>query len=174
MQQRLVLVVGVLAIAVLLAAIIAGPLIPQVLAGLRSESKAASSEPVRLSATVNITGEGTREEDLMLFVPGGFGKLVPGHKRLVIESVAVNAFVPRGQGIALVSLLSTLNGAQGGFPLTLQHQSSGQNTDSLSGTYPIRLYADPGTKVRVLVSRGAAAGAAVITITASGYLVDLT
>lgn len=155
---------------VLLAAVIAGPLIPQALAGLTRESRIDSPQPVNLSATVNITGEGTREEDLTLFVPGGFGKLVPGNKRLVIESVAVNAFVPRGQGIALVSVLSTLNGAPGSFPLTLQHQSSGINNDSLSGTYPIRLYADPGTKVRVLVSRGTAAGTAVVTISASGHL----
>ena len=172
MRTRVVLAAVIAATAALLSAILAGPLIPIVRASLSRDTAKDALQPVRLSATISISGEGTREQDMLLFLPGGFGNLVPAGKLLVIESVAVNAFVPRGQGIALVSLLTTLNGAAGGFPLMLEYQSSGTAIDSLSGTYPVRLYADPSTKVRALVSRGAAAGSAVVTVSASGYLRD--
>ncbi len=108
---------------------------------------------------------GTRDDVATFTVPAG--------KRLVIEHFSALAQGPQGQRyLAWVS--TTLNGVTpvGNF-LVFTQQTTNVSGDTYTATQPMRVYADPGTTVRVTFSRGFDdTGGATFDANISGYFVD--
>ena len=101
--------------------------------------------------------------------------VVPAHKRLVIEMVTGEVFVPTNQDVR-VSLVTTLGGNAGPnhkLIFATRSFSSGAQ-DVLSATLPVRFYADANTAVLLDVQRSSVVGSSgTAEITFSGYLVNI-
>jgi hypothetical protein len=106
-----------------------------------------------------------------------FSYAVPAGKRLVIEFVSVNATIGEGE-----KMHAFIRG--GGFtdaihPIIMNFQVTVASRDLFAGAQLMRMYAEPGTTVEILVSRrdaadtGAVGGNAFIETSISGYLVDV-
>jgi hypothetical protein len=98
--------------------------------------------------------------------------------RLVIEQVTWRVRVPTGE-TATVSLVTTAGGtlAEHSFQ-TARQSKNGPGQDEFVASHPVRLYADPGTPVRMFVRRQGPDGTAVggpgsARLTISGYSVPL-
>lgn len=97
--------------------------------------------------------------------------VVPSDRALAIETITARTFVPIGQRAVV---LSTVPGSGVAHYISLHHQGtfvSGQS-DALSGTHPVRLYAGPGTSLRFIVSRNDNIGSGIFQVSVSGHLVD--
>ena len=99
---------------------------------------------------------------------------VPAGKRLVIEFISVSAQVPPGQHLELATV-QTLAGGHGAAHQLLIHAQPDAviGDDIYRAVQELRLYADPGTSVQVLVRRNSGLGEATFGVTISGYLVNL-
>ena len=107
-----------------------------------------------------------------------FTYTVPLGKRLVIEFVSVNATI--GKGEKMHSFIRGGNGfSDAVHPITMNFQVTVANRDIFVGAQQMRMYAEPGTTVEILVSRrdaadtGAVSPNAVMETSISGYLVDV-
>lgn len=112
--------------------------------------------------------------------PGTNGSLitiatVPVGKRLVIEFLSASAQMPPGQHL-VVCQINTIAPPFGGLTheLLINEQPNFVNGDALfRASQQVRLYADPGSNVRALMTRDSSAGQALFLATLSGYLVDV-
>ena len=99
---------------------------------------------------------------------------VPAGKRLVIEFISVSAQVPPGQHLELAQVL-TNQGSGGIFhDLLIHEQPDAVIGDALfRAVHDLRLYANGGTQVQLVVRRSSGLGLATFGVSISGYLVDL-
>jgi hypothetical protein len=100
---------------------------------------------------------------------------VPAGKRLVIEFLSALAQMPAGQSLVGCQI-NTIAPPFGGVTheLLINEQPAFVNGDALwRASQHLRLYADPGSSVRMLVTRDSSAGQALFLATVSGYLVDV-
>jgi hypothetical protein len=99
---------------------------------------------------------------------------VPAGKRLVIEYVSGEAFVPTGQK-AVFSVITTIGGASTGMRHYLHTDAMGSfgAPDYFRAGQVVRLYADPGTGVMLRADRDAATGDALARMSISGYFVNV-
>src|SRR5262245_13197862 len=100
---------------------------------------------------------------------------VPAHKRLVIETITVQAFVPAGQKL-LAQINMTGGGvfAQHNIILTPQGSFNFDLQDYFAATESVRLYADEGSAVPFNVTRSSSDGQFWGgQYTVSGYYVDV-
>ncbi|MGB8910102.1 MAG: hypothetical protein WCC84_15260 [Candidatus Cybelea sp.] len=98
---------------------------------------------------------------------------VPSGKRLVIEYVSGEAFLPTGQ-TCLFSVITTIGGASVGTSHYLVSYAMGNfgAPDCFVAGQVVRLFADPGTTVMLRADRDAASGAGIARMSLSGQLVD--
>ena len=99
---------------------------------------------------------------------------VPAGKRLVIEFISVSAQVPPGQHLELAQVL-TNHGSGGVFhDLLIHEQPDAVIGDALfRAVHDLRLYANGGTQIQLLVRRSSGVGLATFGVSISGYLVDI-
>jgi hypothetical protein len=100
---------------------------------------------------------------------------VPAGKRLVIEFLSAVAQMPAGQHL-VVCQINTIAPPFGGLTheLLINQQPAFVNGDALfRASQQVRLYADPGSQVRALMTRDSSQGQALFLATLSGYLVDV-
>ncbi|HTG95631.1 MAG TPA: hypothetical protein VL866_23725 [Pyrinomonadaceae bacterium] len=107
-----------------------------------------------------------------------FSYLVPLGKRLVIEFASINATIGRGEKLrALIRGGNGLTDADHAIVMSFQVPVAGQ--DIFVGAQQMRMYAEPGTTVTILVNRRDAADTGIVSANAfiqtsiSGYLVDV-
>jgi hypothetical protein len=100
--------------------------------------------------------------------------IVPAHKRLVIEMVTGEIFVPTNQELR-VGMITIADGVRGKHRLIFATRSfSNISQDILSAFLPLRAYADAGTEVLFEIQRSSSTGiSGVAEITMSGYLVNI-
>src|ERR1043166_1558171 len=102
---------------------------------------------------------------------------VPAGKRLVIEEVSVNGYVPTGQSWQLVSLGVDHIGNTLDFDIEVKPRGvahfSGGGRAQFAGSQQVRLYSDPGSTPRFVAQRNTTAGQARLVMTISGYFVDV-
>lgn len=103
---------------------------------------------------------------------------VPLGKRLVIEFASIRANV--GHGEKVQAFVRGGNGFQDAIhPIIMNFQMAVGSHDLFVGAQPMKLYAEPGTTVEVLISRRDAANTGAVSLNAnvdssiSGYLVDV-
>jgi hypothetical protein len=125
-------------------------------------------QPVHFNATVTFPAGAQFANVISPFV-------VPANKRLVIELIAGEIFVPTGQ-LLRVHIITTSNGSIGpnhalNFSTKVPFTGS---QDIYTATLPVRLYADPGTTIHLQVQRDSTTGSSgTAEIAFSGYLVNL-
>jgi hypothetical protein len=97
---------------------------------------------------------------------------VPLGQRLVVEQLSVTGAVDPGQ-VVVAGLSVKVNNIYGsyGIEMTPQGNFPGQG-DRFTGSHRVRLYADPGTQVNLVVIRNGGSGGARFEISLSGYLID--
>jgi hypothetical protein len=101
--------------------------------------------------------------------------VVPANKRLVIELITGEIFVPTGQLIRVhvVTQASGSNLPSHALNFNTKLSFTGSQ-DIYVATLPVRLYADPGTPVLLEVQRDSETGSSgTAEVTFSGYLVNL-
>jgi hypothetical protein len=100
---------------------------------------------------------------------------VPTGKRLIIEYVSGQAFLPTGQK-ALFSVIVSLQGQPTGTSHFLESTAVGAfgGQDCFQCGRLVRLYADPGTIVMLRTDRDSPTGAGNSRMTLSGHLVDVS
>lgn len=102
------------------------------------------------------------------------GPLVPTGKRFVIEYVSAEGLLPTGAKLLRAGVSTKLNGIYGDFhALVPIFTGSGATEDFFAMSHPMRLYADPGTTLHMLVVRNQTGigTAAQVDFKFSGYLV---
>jgi hypothetical protein len=98
---------------------------------------------------------------------------VPAGKRLVIETVTVRSQAAAGQ-VWDVHMFVTTNGVPVAHTLALTVFQTLGDIDIRSATLPVRLYADPGTVIKVFGHRNyGTTGIAGVDTTISGHYVNL-
>jgi hypothetical protein len=99
---------------------------------------------------------------------------VPAGKRLIIEYVSGQAFLPAGQ-TALFSVIVSLQGQPTGTWHYLESTVVGPfgSQDCFQCGRLVRLYADAGTVVMLRTDRNAPTGGGLSRMTLSGHLVDV-
>ena len=107
-----------------------------------------------------------------------FSYSVPLGKRLVIEFVSVSATIGKGEKMhAFIRGGDVFNDAI--HPITMNFQVTVASRDLFAGAQLMKMYAEPGTTVEILVSRrdaadtGAVKPGASFSTSISGYLVDV-
>ena len=107
-----------------------------------------------------------------------FSYTVPPGKRLVIEHASVIADIGRGEKVH--AFVRGGNGFQDAInPFTMTFQVTVGTNDMFVGSQPMKLYAEPGTTIEVLITRRDAANTGAVSPNAnlhssiSGYLVDV-
>jgi hypothetical protein len=114
----------------------------------------------------------------LAMAPGGsatFGFVnIPRGMRLVIQFVSVSGAVPQGQKVN-VTLNTTVNNATASYALqTSQVSSATPGTDSILANQMMLVYADNTGMATVLVNRQAGEGICQMSVSVSGYLVDIS
>jgi hypothetical protein len=95
---------------------------------------------------------------------------VPTGKRLVIEFVTVNTQLPSGQRAVSFQLVP---GGGAAFFLLVNEQPAAVNGDAIfRAAQSLRLYANPGTLVRINLGRSSSLGIGQYQVAVSGYLED--
>ena len=117
------------------------------------------------------------QTSVTLSLPNGTGGQnaafqVPAGKRLVIEYVSGDAFMPTGQK-CLFSIFTSLAGQATGTQHVLETVALGKfgATDQFRTAQVVRLFADPGTTVMLRADRDLATGTATARMSLSGQLV---
>jgi hypothetical protein len=103
---------------------------------------------------------------------GGKGFTVPAGKRLVIESISVHAISRTGQTLE-TRIQPPIGSDFIDFYLSMTPISFGPSGLVWTGTHAVKLYADPGKQVALIINRDTPNGPAQIEWTISGYLVDV-
>ena len=99
---------------------------------------------------------------------------VPAGKRLVIEYVSFRALIPVGQ-VAELEISTVVSGQTGLYllPMTQPSVNTSGGIPRTSVAQQVRLYADPGTKVRFEGMRNSDTGPQAYFYSFSGYLVNV-
>lgn len=106
----------------------------------------------------------------MPIVDGFF--VVPAGKRLVIEYISGQAFLPAGQTLLLsIMCRAQDDGVWHYLPATTIGRFGNEDCFQYGGL--VRLYADPGSAVALQLSRDSLAGAGAGRVSLSGYLVSI-
>lgn len=126
-------------------------------------------QPFQHKATIGIPA-GLLGDDALFAVPAG--------KRLVIEFVSFNVYLPAGQDVTY--LWVQINNpsrpdATFYFPATFQASDfvGGQDVYQFVAASPTRLYADPGSTVELAVRRTSDVGEGLASVSVSGHLVNV-
>lgn len=101
---------------------------------------------------------------------------VPAGKRLVIEEISVRGYAPPGQVWQFAMFSVDHNGNEIDFDV--QVNARGPNPYDagqvqFSGSQQVRLYSDPGSQPSFIAQRNAFTGSARLTMSISGYFVDV-
>ena len=96
---------------------------------------------------------------------------VPSGRLLVIETVSFEVFTPPGQR-AVEDIFIAQDGVDGIFFYAVPLAGTFFGNDIQSGTSSTKLYADPGTTVKVRTTRNIGTGRASAFASISGHLVD--
>jgi hypothetical protein len=96
---------------------------------------------------------------------------VPAGRRLVLEFISAQVDVPVGQRVAL-KISATVGGRDAAHDFVLARVGM-TDRDWFVATHAARLYADPGTTVRVLVLRTSGEGTGNAIVNLVGQLVPL-
>jgi hypothetical protein len=130
----------------------------------------AARQPVVFQATVDFNA-GSNDS--------GAGRAVaftvPAGKRLVIETISGQIFVPTGQQVT-ITVGAQVGGSEAFYflPFDSKLANDPPNNDTYIGTFSVRIYADAGNSVFLDVHRSSSQGDAQFGIvTFSGYLVNL-
>ena len=129
----------------------------------------AARQPVHFNAFVTFPAGSAFANVVSNFV-------VPANKRLVIEAITGEIFVPTGQ-LLRVHVVTTASGSFNpnhvlNFSTKMPFTSS---QDIYTATLPVRLYADPGTTIHLSVQKDSTTGSSgTAEVTFSGYLVNLS
>ena len=102
-----------------------------------------------------------------------FGFTVPAGKRLVIETISAELFVPVGQQVtALIN--TSMNNFQPFVWLPFTYKFTNNSEDGYIATIAVRMYSDPGTTPEVTIFRNSTQGLTTQgAVQCFGYLVDL-
>ncbi len=98
---------------------------------------------------------------------------VPPGKRLVIDYASLFAFLQPGGQSMTVRIVTTVNGSDGFNTLALQRQADYGVLPQFGAAHLVRIYADPGSTVRVSVGRTPFTSTASCTVTLSGHFEDV-
>jgi hypothetical protein len=124
-------------------------------------------QPVQFNATVQFTAGNT-----LATVDSPF--LVPSGKRLVIETITGEIFVPQGQQIRPTLITTAAGNFAPNHTLVFNSKVTFGFQDIYRATLPVRFYADPGTSILLSIHRDSTTGnSGIAEITFSGYLVKL-
>jgi hypothetical protein len=96
---------------------------------------------------------------------------VPAGKEFVIETISSSAFGPTGQ--RFIESVSVQNTTTATYYVPFTYISTAESIDGFNALMPCRAYASPGTSIGMNMGRSAATGTASMSVTVSGYLVDL-
>jgi len=95
---------------------------------------------------------------------------VPPGKRLVIEYASLSAYLqPEGQSM-FVRIVTTVSGGDAFHNLAVQKQEDWGVLKQFGAAHTVKVYADPGSRVRVSVGRTPFGNTANATVTLSGRL----
>lgn len=94
---------------------------------------------------------------------------VPAGHRFVIEYASLSAFLPGGQSM-FIRILTTSSGLNAFHTLDVRRGEDWGVLEQFGAAHLVRIYADPGTTIRVSAGRTPAAGSANCSLTLSGYL----
>lgn len=98
---------------------------------------------------------------------------VPAGKVLVIEFVSLSSVLPTGQKLA-ASIGTTATGSQATYVLpTTTYDSPIDGTDAVRANQVMRVYADGGSIITLMVVRNSAKGVSQVGLAISGHLVDV-
>ena len=100
---------------------------------------------------------------------------VPADKRIVVEYASLRASLPPDQTV-FVNIGTTAAGQSALHPMVISDQGMYGVLHLVGAAQPMRIYADPGTIIRVQFARDPSAGApgsANFFVTLSGYRVDV-
>jgi hypothetical protein len=95
--------------------------------------------------------------------------VVPTGQRFVIEYASLSAYLPDGQTMFL-RVVTTVNGSDAFHTMDVRRGDDWGVLAQFGAAHPVRIYADPGSTIRVSAGRVAATGTANCTLTVSGYL----
>lgn len=98
---------------------------------------------------------------------------VPPGKRLVIDYASLFAFLQPGGQSMTVRIVTTVNGSDGFNTLALQRQADYGVLPQFGAAHLVRIYADPGSTVRVSVGRTPFTSTASCAVTLSGHFEDV-
>jgi hypothetical protein len=101
---------------------------------------------------------------------------VPAGKQLVIEEVSVSGHAPTGQVWQLATIGVERNGTDIDFDIQVNARGTNPfdaGQDQFSGSQQVRLYSDPGSTPKFVAQRNGGTGFAQLTMSISGYFVDL-
>jgi hypothetical protein len=120
-----------------------------------------AGQPFQANVTLSIPGPETL---------GSFA--VPVNRRLVIEQIAVRAATPAGDMTAKFEALGTAGPTVFGGWLVLTPQGTFISHRYFYGLHHVRIYARPGSLVRVRASRNNLTGSGFADFSFSGYLLS--
>ena len=101
---------------------------------------------------------------------------VPAGKRLVIEEISVRGYAPTGQVWQFATFSVEHNGNEIDFDVQVNPRGTNPydaGQDQFSGSQQVRLYSDPGSQPSFIAQRNASTGSARLTMSISGYFVDV-
>ena len=136
---------------------------------------AAVTQPVHDECVGTIPDGTAISGDVVPAIPC-LSKFVPAGKRLVIEFVTANVVAPSGQRPGVLIGTSTNGFPSGGSGV--DHEialgaSPGNGFDIHTASVPVKLYANPGSEVQIIVTRDQTVDSLVFDVTWSGMLVDV-
>ncbi|HTD17017.1 MAG TPA: hypothetical protein VK673_17675 [Chthoniobacterales bacterium] len=103
-----------------------------------------------------------------------FGFTVPAGKRLVIETISAEIFVPIGQQVSAQVNTRMDNGFSPFVILPFTYKFTNNSEDGYIATIAVRMYSDPGTTPEVTIFRNSTQGLTTQgAVQCFGYLVDL-
>jgi hypothetical protein len=144
------------------------------------------SEPVPVEGSLGVTDldnpafQPFQHAALAIIQPGFSGGsatfTVPAGKRLVIEYVSFNIPLTNGQSVLGVSVEvenSNANQIPIGHEIPVLYTVADSTLLRSIGASATRLYADPGSTVRIRAARSGSTGQDIAPVNVSGYFVDL-
>jgi hypothetical protein len=134
----------------------------------------AARQPVQFEGVVTFANGSSAATSNVAFT-------VPAGKRLVIETIGILIAVPTGQQIDVSVTVTSGQSGIGQSQLDYHLPFGSKFTvlggeDTYIGTFPVRLYADPGTKPDLFIQRNSEQGGSSLDgghVSFSGYLVNL-
>jgi len=128
------------------------------------------------TASVQVVPEPYQAFDSVFMGTGQTAEVVefsfPEGKLLILEFGSVEARVATGQTVEVTISVASSGLTEAGASLESEPQGTFGINDVFSASQPLRLYAAPGTTVRVSVVRSSGAGNGLFFISVVGYLVN--